>query len=73
MLSKKSLVYYSIFCHLSTFYQHEFEFGDRKIFPMGTFVCIHTDARGLGAYAQFRIFFAQNLNFFCPKLHLFWP
>ena len=42
MLLKKSLVYYSIFCHLSSFYQHEFEFGDQKIFPMGTFVCIHT-------------------------------
>ena len=30
------------FCHLSTFDQYEFKFGDRKFFSRGTFVCIHT-------------------------------
>ena len=43
MFVEKRLVLSVIFGHLSTFYQLEFKFGDRKFFARGTFPRIHTE------------------------------
>ena len=61
MLFEKRLVLSVIFGHLSTFYQLEFEFGDRKFFARGTFPRIHTIVdRHFHHYFLFFSFFLFN-------------